>query len=34
MGVLRRFVAPNDCLDCTFRTGGDFCHLPSAHDMS
>jgi len=29
MGVLRRFVAPNDCADCKLRTSGDFCHLPS-----
>jgi CRP/FNR family transcriptional regulator, cyclic AMP receptor protein len=28
MGVLRRFVAPNDCLNCTLRESGDFCHLP------
>jgi CRP/FNR family cyclic AMP-dependent transcriptional regulator len=28
MGVLRRFIAPNDCLNCTLRRSGDFCHLP------
>lgn len=28
MGVLRRFIAPNDCLNCTLRNRGDFCHLP------
>ena len=28
MGVIRRFVAPNDCLNCTLRETGDFCHLP------
>lgn len=28
MGMLRRFVAPNDCLNCTLRQCGDFCHLP------
>ena len=27
MGVIRRFVAPNDCLNCTLRETGDFCHL-------
>jgi CRP/FNR family cyclic AMP-dependent transcriptional regulator len=28
MGLLRRFVAPNDCLNCTLRQNGNFCHLP------
>jgi CRP/FNR family cyclic AMP-dependent transcriptional regulator len=28
MGGLRRFVAPNDCVNCSFRQMGDFCHLP------
>lgn len=28
MGVLRRFVAPNDCPTCSLRQAGDFCHLP------
>jgi len=28
MGVPRRFVAPNDCLNCSLRQKGDFCHLP------
>lgn len=27
MGVLRRFVPPNDCLNCTLRKNGDFCQL-------
>lgn len=28
MGVFRRFIAPNDCLHCTLRQAGDFCHFP------
>ena len=28
MGVPRRFVVPNECLNCTLRHRGDFCHLP------
>jgi len=28
MGILRRFVAPSECLNCTLRQNGDFCHLP------
>ena len=27
MGVSRRFVPPNDCLNCTLRKNGDFCEL-------
>jgi len=29
MGVPRRFVAPSDCQNCSFRRSGDFCHLRS-----
>ncbi|HUB03387.1 MAG TPA: Crp/Fnr family transcriptional regulator [Terriglobales bacterium] len=28
MSTPRRLVIPNDCLDCTLRKNGDFCHLP------
>lgn len=28
MGALRRLIAINDCLNCTLRQNGDFCHLP------
>ena len=28
MGVLRRFVAPSECLNCTLRQSGNFCQLP------
>jgi len=28
MGVLRRFVVPSDCLNCTLQQSGNFCHLP------
>ncbi|MGC2154573.1 MAG: Crp/Fnr family transcriptional regulator [Terriglobales bacterium] len=28
MGVPRRFHVPNDCVNCTLRQEGDFCHLP------
>jgi CRP/FNR family cyclic AMP-dependent transcriptional regulator len=28
MRVPRRFTVPNDCLRCTLRSNGDFCHLP------
>jgi len=28
MGVLRRFAAPSECLSCTLRQSGNFCHLP------
>ncbi|MFZ3266623.1 MAG: Crp/Fnr family transcriptional regulator [Terriglobales bacterium] len=36
MGVLRLFVAPNDCLHCTLRKSGDFCQLPDLlmHDFN
>ena len=27
MGVPRRFIAPDDCLNCTLRQAGDFCHF-------
>jgi CRP/FNR family transcriptional regulator len=27
MGLPRRFMVPNDCLNCTLRQKGDFCHL-------
>lgn len=27
MGVLRRLVAPNDCVSCKLRSNGDFCNL-------
>jgi len=27
MGVLRRLVAPNDCVNCKLRSNGDFCNL-------
>ncbi|MGB9233337.1 MAG: Crp/Fnr family transcriptional regulator [Terriglobales bacterium] len=27
MGIVRRFVAPNDCVNCTLHADGDFCHL-------
>jgi len=27
MGAPRRFAIPNDCLSCTLRRDGDFCHL-------
>ncbi len=27
MGIPRRFVAPNDCVNCGLRQEGDFCHL-------
>jgi CRP/FNR family transcriptional regulator, cyclic AMP receptor protein len=30
MSVLRRFIAPNDCLDCTLCQKDDFCHLPAS----
>ena len=33
MGALRRFVAPEDCENCSFRQSGDFCDLP-LHQMS
>jgi len=29
MSVLRRFVAPNDCVNCSHRRDGDFCQLPA-----
>ncbi|MBI3645235.1 MAG: Crp/Fnr family transcriptional regulator [Acidobacteriales bacterium] len=28
MGVLRRFMSSDGCLDCTLRRDGDFCNLP------
>jgi len=28
MGAPRRLIAINDCLNCTLRQNGDFCHLP------
>jgi len=28
MTVLRRFVAPNDCIECTLHCAGEFCDLP------
>lgn len=28
MGILRRFVAPIDCVSCLLRESGDFCQLP------
>lgn len=28
MRLPRRFTVPNDCLSCTLRSNGDFCHLP------
>jgi CRP/FNR family transcriptional regulator, cyclic AMP receptor protein len=28
MSVLRRFVTPNDCANCSLRRDGDFCQLP------
>jgi len=28
MAVLRRFVVPNECANCTLRTSQDFCQLP------
>jgi CRP/FNR family transcriptional regulator, cyclic AMP receptor protein len=28
MGLPRRFAIPSDCLSCTLRRQGDFCHLP------
>jgi CRP/FNR family transcriptional regulator, cyclic AMP receptor protein len=30
MGISRRFIPPNDCLTCSLRQAGDFCHLPDA----
>jgi len=29
MGVPRRMIALNNCLNCTLRQSGDFCHLPT-----
>jgi len=30
MSAPRRFAVPDDCLTCTLREKGDFCHLPTS----